>query len=302
MKKLIIAGAVLLFVFVAAPVFAKSPKFVKFVKFQSLDVPAASSTMDPAHVQSLSLKKCVKYKVTVTGTYDANDGITADAEYSMRTPTSNGVWTDSVSNYESYGETLLDLFMNDDNDWGAYNSKHKYSKTVVGNGNPLDFYIYDIYPINNSGSLHVDIKRTGRDKHCSPFSFATGSIKMSNPSQKMIFNAFDFSDDSDHDKGMVEYWNYDYSGGPLHYKAKVLCSDVNDDEARFMFQIPAGWPGLTGLYVVSYVKDGGSPGTKDSYGHNATSDLTTATAWCEDGTGFSPAMYTVTGGNLVVHD
>ena len=67
-----------------------------------------------------------------------------------------------------------------------------------------------------------------------------------------------------------------------------------------MFQIPAGWPGLTGLYVVSYVKDVGTPGTAgDLYGHAATADLTTAQGWCEGGTA-PVGMYPITGGNLVV--
>jgi hypothetical protein len=133
-----------------------------------------------------------------------------------------------------------------------------------------------------------------------------GDLKMSTPSQKIIFNLSekDTSDFRFHHKNKmnkVEYWNYDYPGG-LHYKADVLCVDVDKStkEARFMFQIPDGWPGLTGLYVVSYVKDVEKKGVVSLYGHSATSDLATATAWCETGVGFSPAMYPVIKGKVEV--
>lgn len=133
---------------------------------------------------------------------------------------------------------------------------------------------------------------------------ATGDITMTLPSQKLKFSAFDYGTDSSKDKGFVEYWNYEYAGG-LHYTAPVLCAAVNTSahESRFMFQIPSGWPGLTGLYIVSLVKDLGTPGINgDLYGHAATADLTTAKGWCETGVGFAPAMYSITGGNLVVHN
>ncbi len=131
---------------------------------------------------------------------------------------------------------------------------------------------------------------------------ATGEIIMGNPNQKMEFSAFDFGV-SPKDKGEIEYWNYDYPG-LLHYEAKVMCANVKPltKEGWFMFQIPAGWPGLTGLYVVSYVKDGGTPGTNgDLYGHTVSSDLATAKSWCENGTA-PVGMYPITGGNLVVHN
>ena len=68
-----------------------------------------------------------------------------------------------------------------------------------------------------------------------------------------------------------------------------------------MFQIPNGHPGLSGLYIVAYVKDGGTPGkTHDLYGHTSTSDLATAQSWCGTGTGFTPGMYSITDGNVVV--
>jgi len=131
---------------------------------------------------------------------------------------------------------------------------------------------------------------------------ATGGIWMSTPNQQMQFSAFD-QGDTEFDKGEVEYWNYDYPG-LLHYTASVMCASVDKDAgtARFMFQIPDGWPGLSGLYVVGSVYDGGTPGTDgDTYGHAATSDLNTATQWCETGAGLSPSYYPITAGNLVVH-
>ncbi len=106
--------------------------------------------------------------------------------------------------------------------------------------------------------------------------------------------------DSEEDKGEVEYWNYEYSGGTLHYKTDVLCANVEGDEAYFMFQIPDGWP-ISGLYVVSWVKDGGTPGTNgDEYGHTATSNKETAYGWCEEGSA-SVTTYDIVDGNLVVH-
>jgi hypothetical protein len=102
----------------------------------------------------------------------------------------------------------------------------------------------------------------------------TKGIWTSGPSQQMQFSAFD-QGDTEFDKGQVEYWNYDYPG-LLHYTADVMCATVEQavGDARFMFQIPEGWPGLSGLYVVSAVHDGGTPGTKgDTYGHAATADL-----------------------------
>lgn len=129
---------------------------------------------------------------------------------------------------------------------------------------------------------------------------ATGGLTLGNPSQQISFNAFD-NGASNLDKGQVEYQNFEYPGG-LHYTANVLCANVNQatNEAWFMFQIPDGYPGLSGLYVVSYVQDNGTPGTNgDIYGHTATSDLDAALSMCENGTAVS--TYPITGGNLVVH-
>jgi hypothetical protein len=121
---------------------------------------------------------------------------------------------------------------------------------------------------------------------------ANGEIQMLNPHQKIHFNV---------QQGDVEYWNYDYPGG-LNYTSTITCSwiDVPSQQARFMFQIPPGYPGLSGLYVVSYIQIVDAPTKQYLYGHAATADLSTATQWCQTGTGFSPTMFTVKSGALYV--
>ncbi len=129
---------------------------------------------------------------------------------------------------------------------------------------------------------------------------ANGDLRLSDPHQRIVFSATN-NMDKHHGHNTVSYWNYDYPGG-LHYTAAVTCSYVNPqaNEARFMFQIPSGHPGLSGQYVVAYVKDVNGRHQPDLYGHAATGDLATATQWCQTGTGFSPTMYTVTKGNVDV--
>ena len=132
---------------------------------------------------------------------------------------------------------------------------------------------------------------------------ASGNLKMSGPSQAIKFEVANNNDRShDRDKNTVEYWNYDYPG-VLHYTAAVTCTYVNPqtNEARFMFQIPAGHGSLSGLYVVAYVKEVNQKHMPDLYGHEATADLATATQWCQTGTGFAPTMYPVTKGNVEIN-
>jgi len=131
---------------------------------------------------------------------------------------------------------------------------------------------------------------------------ATGNLKLADPSQQIKFNVTnDVTKPSNGERNTVSYTNFDYPGG-LSYQADVTCSYVNPEtkEARFMFQIPSGHPGLSGLYVVAYVKEvrGAQP---DQYGHAATADLATATQWCQTGTGFSPTMYPITQGRVEVN-
>jgi hypothetical protein len=124
---------------------------------------------------------------------------------------------------------------------------------------------------------------------------ANGEIQMLNPHQKIKFNV---------QQGNVEYWNFDFpeGAGTLHYQTTISCSfiDAATKEARIMFQIPAGHPGLSGLYVVSYVKIVDAATKSYLYGHAGTADLATATAWCQTGSGFSPSMYKVKSGVLYV--
>jgi hypothetical protein len=82
----------------------------------------------------------------------------------------------------------------------------------------------------------------------------------------------------------------------LSYTAAVTCAVVVRGTttafgtATFGFTIPAGFPGLSGLPIVIYVVDGGTPGTNgDTYGHGVGT--------C----GAATFPYVITSGNLVVH-
>ena len=78
----------------------------------------------------------------------------------------------------------------------------------------------------------------------------------------------------------------------LAYRANVSCADIGDTTATFVFRIPAGFPGLSGLDVVAKVVDGGTPGTNgDVWQHGV------ATTACDGPT----SAYPIVGGNLVVH-
>ncbi|OGI25781.1 MAG: hypothetical protein A3J76_00975 [Candidatus Moranbacteria bacterium RBG_13_45_13] len=151
MKKYILMGGVLLFAF-AMSISMASAANINWQLVQTLNIPANTTTP----TASMALLNGMQYKVSVEGTYLAGDNIQADAEYSFRTGSSTE-WTDSVSTYETYGEELLDLYMDSDNDWGDYSTMHKYSKEITGAGNPLNFHIYDTYPSNNTGVLVVKI-------------------------------------------------------------------------------------------------------------------------------------------------
>ena len=124
---------------------------------------------------------------------------------------------------------------------------------------------------------------------------ANGEIQMLAPYQKIHFNV------ANHD---VEYWNYDYpeGAGTLHYTSTITCSSIDTvgRTARFMDQIPAGHPGLSGLYVVAQVKIVNEVTKSYLYGHTASADLATATQWCQTGVGFAPTMYPVKSGVLYI--
>lgn len=121
---------------------------IESLTVDALNTPAVSSGV---------LTNGEKYLIRVAGTYDANDGITADAKYSQRNP--NTVWTDIVQNYEGYGPTLLDLQINGTSpNWGSYNPSHAYWLPYTGAGSSASFEIYDLgNGSNNSGSLDVKI-------------------------------------------------------------------------------------------------------------------------------------------------
>ena len=122
-------------------------------KVDEVNVPALDM---PTVFSNISLASGTKYILRASGTFGAGDNITGDAKYSVRAP--NTYWTDYVQNYESYGPTLLDLQINNNSvNWGTYNSSHIYWLTYAGNGSPINFRIYDIYPPNNSGQLNVKI-------------------------------------------------------------------------------------------------------------------------------------------------
>jgi hypothetical protein len=134
-----------------------------------------------------------------------------------------------------------------------------------------------------------------------PVGSVTGGLTLAGPHQQISIAAFDFGANSSKDFGTVEYQNFDYPGG-LHYVATIKCVTVSGNNATFMFQIPPGHPGLSGLYVVASVHDGGSPAkSRDTYGHTATASLTQATNWCENAN--APVTnYAITGGNVLVHE
>jgi hypothetical protein len=109
-------------------------------------------------IDTAALENGVTYIVRSTGSYDANDSITADAKYSFRSVSST-TWTDAVHTYEGYGPTLLDLQIDGSSpDWGAYNADHVYWTTITGDGTPASLELYDLdNGANNTGSLQVAV-------------------------------------------------------------------------------------------------------------------------------------------------
>ncbi len=125
----------------------------KFV--QTIQVEAQNSLPTSPEFFTDELDNGKEYILRVSGIYDANDGITTDAKYSIR---SGPDWTDIVENYEWYGATLLDLFV--DNvapNWGVFNPSHVYWRTITGTGAQVKLQIYEIYAQNDSGALTVDV-------------------------------------------------------------------------------------------------------------------------------------------------
>ena len=111
---------------------------------------------------NIALESGVQYELEAMGTAYAGgkytEDIEFDAKYSITHSKIGDTWTDVVTDYESYGTTLLDLFVNGGSvDWGAYNPEHIYYWTVTGTDTPVELLIYDIYYPNNVGSLTVNI-------------------------------------------------------------------------------------------------------------------------------------------------
>lgn len=80
----------------------------------------------------------------------------------------------------------------------------------------------------------------------------------------------------------------------LSYSAAVTCAVVGGTNAVFVFQIPPGFPGLSGLNILAVVHDRGTPGINgDTWAHGLANDPDSCTG--------SAGNYPVTGGNLVVH-
>jgi len=121
------------------------------------DVETVTVLSDGSSVQSTNnLENGVTYLLEASGTANAGGNIYFDAEYSTRSGWTT--WQDGVLGYESLGEDLLDLKVNNEFvDWGAYNEGHTYWWSMVGDGTSVELQIYDTYPSNNVGNLTVDI-------------------------------------------------------------------------------------------------------------------------------------------------
>ncbi|MBN2585511.1 hypothetical protein JXA59_02590 [Patescibacteria group bacterium] len=128
--------------------------------YDELDVEAQNDAEDGASFfTNKVLESGQKYIIRAEGTFEAGDGITADAQYSKRSFAPDpDAWTDDVHGYGGYGVKLLDLWIrNNFSLWGSYNPSHVYWHTLVGDGMTYEFHIHDIYAYNNSGSLNVKI-------------------------------------------------------------------------------------------------------------------------------------------------
>jgi hypothetical protein len=119
-------------------------------------------------VETVALMAGEEYLITARGTFFAGGNFTydiqADAEYSQDAyqRALGEPWTDSVRNYGSYGEELLELLVGVGGtpapvEWGAFNANHTYTIQRTGTGDPASFalQIYDIYAPNNTGGLCV---------------------------------------------------------------------------------------------------------------------------------------------------
>lgn len=120
----------------------------------SVNIPANLTT----GVSSITSEQGQNYKIKAVGTANAGDTIIFDAKYSLTERILNDTWTDVVSGYESAGPNLLNLMVNNVFvDWGQYNDEHTYWHEFTGDGNVLNFKVYDTYSSNNTGHITVEI-------------------------------------------------------------------------------------------------------------------------------------------------
>jgi len=222
MRKILFGIFAFVFAFAFVVSSADAAKPLKTEPWTSVDsLYIEADTLNP--VESVPLEDGAKYKVVVKGTYFAGDGIEADAKCSFRTPTSIE-WTDLVNHYESFGPELLDLMMNGDSVWGdECNPEHTYYTTVIGDGGPLSFNIYDIYPSNNTEGLDVEIYKFWKNPGEQPNSCTTiqsGELLTSDGST--IETGFD-------------QWGYNYQGKLFNgkycdaYKDAAWCQEYKED-------------------------------------------------------------------------
>lgn len=130
------------------------------------EIVVPANTQQPTTSQVI-LETGKQYELEVKGVYLAGDTITADVDYSFTERIPGDYWTDNVSGYTQYGEGLLNLVVlghsgSESLNWGSFTCSHVYKTSVTGAGQPLSFYIYDIYDSNNSGYLTVRIYELDR--------------------------------------------------------------------------------------------------------------------------------------------
>ncbi len=158
MKKILLSVivGVMLLASVGFVVAATCPSGTTPIYVETINVDASQSTA----VSTSALENEVTYLLEASGKVFAGDTIDFDAMYSITNRIPLDTWTDSVSGYESYGTSLLDLLVDGtDGLWGAYNPEHTYSLIMIGTDTQVDLLIYDIYYPNNAGSLAVDVSK-----------------------------------------------------------------------------------------------------------------------------------------------
>jgi hypothetical protein len=165
-------------------------------------VSAVGTGADTPVVTSPALTPGITYRLEASGTYYAGGvsqfDIEADAEYSQDAyQRVNGQpWTDSVHNYESYGEGLLEMWVEAGSaEWGAFNWDHRYTLDLVGTGDPVtfDLQIYDIYAQNNTGGLCAAIYQPDYSFAWLPPISLDGWTLNENATLPIKFQLYDFS-------------------------------------------------------------------------------------------------------------